>query len=77
MVFSNRVDRHTEYFGLTKLFSFGNGIYLTYSNMNDYHITHSTMCKNGLKYITKSCTISLSLYGSTKGVTRNPQGWWI
>ena len=35
----NRVDGYKEYFGLTNLFYFVNGDFLTYWDMNIYHIT--------------------------------------
>ena len=41
--------------------------------MNNYHITCNNIFENGLKYKTKSCIISLSMYGSTIGATRYPQ----
>ena len=68
----NSVDGHREYFGLTNLISFGNGNFLTYCNTNNYHTTYSNIFQNRLKYKAKSCKISLSLYGSTKGATRYP-----
>ena len=46
--FNNRVDRDNEYFGLTNLFSFGNKIFLTYWNMNNYYITYSNMFEKEL-----------------------------
>ena len=41
--------------------------------MNIYHITYNNMFQKGLKYKTKSRTIALLMYGSTKGATRYPQ----
>ena len=69
----NRVEGYKKHFGLTNLFNFGNGNFLTYWDMNIYHETYSNMFQNGLKYKTKSRTISLSMYGSTIGATRYPQ----
>ena len=72
-VFNYRVDKLKEHFGFTNLFSLGNGNFLIFWNMNNYHITYSNTFENGLEYKTKSCTIYLSLYGSTIGATRYPQ----
>ena len=72
-VINNRVNDHKEYFGLTNLFYFGNGNFLTHWNMNNYHKTYSNMFQNGLKYKTKKCMILLSLYCSTIGATRYSQ----
>ena len=41
--------------------------------MNIYHVTYNNMFQNGLKYNTKSRTISLSMYGLTIGATKYPQ----
>ena len=41
--------------------------------MINYKRTNNFLFKNGLKYKTNSPPISLSLYGSTIGVTRYPQ----
>ena len=41
--------------------------------MKNYKRTYKFLFNNGLKYETKSQTISLSLYGSTIGATRYPQ----
>ena len=41
--------------------------------MENYHKTYNNMYQYGLKYKTKSRTISLSMYGSTIGATRYPQ----
>ena len=38
-----------------------------------YHVTYKNMFQNGVKYKTKSCTISLSMCGSTIGASRCPQ----
>ena len=69
----NRVDGYKEYFGLTNLFHFGNGKFLAYWDMNIYHVTYNHMLQNGLKYKTKSRTISLLMCGSTIGAPRYPQ----
>ena len=50
IAFNNRVDGNREYFGLTYLFSFGNGNFLAYWNINNNHITHNNMFENGLNY---------------------------
>ena len=50
MIYSyNRVDGHKEYFGLTNLFYFENENFLTYWDMNNYHIIYNNMFQNGLK----------------------------
>ena len=41
--------------------------------MNNYHVTSNNMLHNGLKFKTKSCMISILMYGSTIGATRYPQ----
>ena len=72
MFFYNRVDGYKEYFGLTNLFYFGIGDYLTYWDRNNYHVTYNDMFQNGLKYKTKNCTISSSMYCTTISETRYP-----
>ena len=65
----NRVDGYKEYFGLTNLFFWK----CKCSYMNIHHVTYNNMFQNGLKYIRKSCTITLLMYGSTIGATIYPQ----
>ena len=48
--FYNRVDGYKEYFGLTNSLYFGNGNFLTYWDMNIYHIKYNNMFQNGLQY---------------------------
>ena len=67
-----RVDGYKEYFGLTNLFHVRNRSFLNYWCKTNYQMTYNNMYQNGLKYKTKSRTISLSMYGSTIGVTRYP-----
>ena len=57
-----KVDGCKEYFGLINLFNFGNGTFLTNWNKKNYYIIYINMYQNGLKYQTKSCTISLLPY---------------